>query len=498
MLHRPLPCENLMARVAAMARRAEPSSSVDVAAAARVAVGMPVPRHPPHRSRRAARPHRALALGRNAPALRRIRMPKVGGWKPRGGEWIPPLPGQALALTAPSYDATPVAESTVPANPEPAPVARDSRGPIVPDDNPCEPGPERRDGPGHTLAPSLRDLLALLAEPCGAGTAPPRHLASGGWATHGRQAEEGDGLRLPLSTPLAPCACPTPTLHAARLRRGQCTVAPGASLPQVAAQLLGGVFVLEADHAIVTVPHDKDIAPCVPAAPLRGPEVKDIGQGQVRQERTCAAPLGPPCRRLSPVPILQPARLAPLTAGTDDALVPNPGRDTLPHPCVVKRLVQAPHVGIESPGAGALCTPHRDRLQRVVRAAAWAGTVRKPEELWLVDGVAHRDRRPLDAGVCQPRLADGPLAPLSFGAGDPLDRGSVGRSPLAPVCHVPQRGVEPLAVGGPWLALQARGCLVLEAVRRLPPSVAGGDMLPQRGHPLPALLGCLPDPVQRL
>src|SRR5262249_34666751 len=35
MLHRPLPCENLMVRGAAMARRAEPSSSVDVAAAAR-------------------------------------------------------------------------------------------------------------------------------------------------------------------------------------------------------------------------------------------------------------------------------------------------------------------------------------------------------------------------------------------------------------------------------------------------------------------------------
>src|SRR5882724_10023502 len=39
MLHRPLPCENLMARaVAAMARRTEPSSRVDVAAAARPSV----------------------------------------------------------------------------------------------------------------------------------------------------------------------------------------------------------------------------------------------------------------------------------------------------------------------------------------------------------------------------------------------------------------------------------------------------------------------------
>jgi len=67
-----------------------------------VAVGMPVTRHPPHRSRRAALPHRAPASGRDAQALRRIRMQNVGFWKPLGGESIHPLPGHAMALTAPS------------------------------------------------------------------------------------------------------------------------------------------------------------------------------------------------------------------------------------------------------------------------------------------------------------------------------------------------------------------------------------------------------------
>src|SRR5262249_33363086 len=67
-----------------------------------VAVGMPVTRHPPHRSRRAALPHRAPASGRNAQALRRIRMHDVGFWEPLGGALIHPLPGHAMALTAPS------------------------------------------------------------------------------------------------------------------------------------------------------------------------------------------------------------------------------------------------------------------------------------------------------------------------------------------------------------------------------------------------------------
>src|SRR5262245_29862754 len=128
-----------------------------------VAVGMPVTRHPPHRSRRAALPHRALALGRNAQALRRLRMDHVGFWKPRGGEVIKPLLDQPMALPAPSSAATPVAESTCPANPAPAHGARDALVPLVSSDTTCEPGPELRDGPVHTLSQRLRALLEFLA-----------------------------------------------------------------------------------------------------------------------------------------------------------------------------------------------------------------------------------------------------------------------------------------------------------------------------------------------
>ena len=166
---------------------------------------------------------------------------------------------------------------------------------------------------------------------------------------------------------------------------------PVASLPQVAQQLRGVGFVLAADHASVTVPHDADVSPCVPAAPLGGPEITDLVQGQVRQAGTCAPPWRGPCLLLSPVPLLPPARLAPLTDVADDALVPPPVRDTLPPPCVVHRIVKAPPVGLASPVAVALFHADRDRLPRVVRAAAWAGPGRAPAQRWLVAGVAYLD-----------------------------------------------------------------------------------------------------------
>ena len=228
---------------------------------------------------------------------------------------------------------------------------------------------------------------------------------------------------------------------------------PVASLPQGTPKLLGVVCGLEADNALVTVPHAADVSPCVPAAPLSGPEVTDIVQGEVHQAWTCATPLRRPFRLLSPVPILPHARLEPLTEVADDALVPNPVRDKLHQPCVVHRIVKAPNVGIEYPVDVALFNPDRDRIQRVVRAAAWAGTVQEPATLLLVDGVEHLDCRPLDDGVFQRRLADGALAPISFRDGDALHRWGLIGSPLPAVCELPKVGCKWLPVGGPCLAI---------------------------------------------
>ncbi len=66
----------------------------------RVAVGMPVTRHPPHRSVLEALPHTAPTSGQDAEAFERIRMINAHWWKPRSGKSIHPFPSQVALLTA--------------------------------------------------------------------------------------------------------------------------------------------------------------------------------------------------------------------------------------------------------------------------------------------------------------------------------------------------------------------------------------------------------------
>ena len=348
----------------------------------------------------------------------------------------------------------------------------------------------------QTLSPGLLALLAFLAEPFGAGTAPPRTLASRGWAAPVRHAKDGDGRWWPRATSLAPFSGRAPTGAEAGLRGGQGAGAAVAALPPLAQQRLGRVSVLAADPASVTVAHDDALAPCMPAAPLGGPAVTDLVQGALGQHRTGRAPLGRPCLRLSPLPIFPHARFAPRAHGADDALVPKAVRDARHPPGLGKRLVppawrpRVPRGGCALPAPP--CPPPRG-----VRGAAWSGARRDAHPRLRVDGVAPRASRPLDAVVLQRRLAAGPRAPRGLGEGHPRDGGSRRRSPLAPVRQCPPGGGARRAVGGPCRALHARGGGGLEAVVGLPPAVAGVERMPQRRHPQRASLGGRPAPVAR-
>src|SRR5688500_9508794 len=58
--------------------------------------------------------------------------------------------------------------------------------------------------------------------------------------------------------------------------------------------------------------------------------------------------------------------------------------------------------------------PHRERIQRVMRAAPRATSVGKTEEIHLIDGIQDLDERGLDDFIFQYRDAYRSLPPIGF------------------------------------------------------------------------------------
>ena len=181
-----------------------------------------------------------------------------------------------MALAAPADGATPVAEYAFPKHPQHAHVTRDPVVPVMPYDDTLEPCPELLDGPVPAPSQGLFDRPEFAAHPCGDRRAPYRQHASRGLTAPVRNAEQGKRLRFPLASPLSSFRRQAATRDAARFIRVPCEIDRAESLPQVFPELLGLVFVLKADPEVVALAHDDDVSSCVSAAPLGGPQIKDV------------------------------------------------------------------------------------------------------------------------------------------------------------------------------------------------------------------------------
>jgi hypothetical protein len=184
-----------------------------------VAVGMPVTQHPPHRSRRAARPHRAPALGRTAQTLRGIRVADTRCGEPEVCEGVHPLPGQPVPLTPSAERPTPGASDRLATHRKQTAIARHPVITVVPKQHTSQPSSLLWDGPVHTLPQGGFDLLQFLAQPLGNRLPPHRKLALPRLTAYMREAEEVKSLRLALTTPLSPVGRIASTLDQSRLLR---------------------------------------------------------------------------------------------------------------------------------------------------------------------------------------------------------------------------------------------------------------------------------------
>jgi len=102
-----------------------------------------------------------------------------------------------------------------------------------------------------------------------------------------REAQEAERLRLPFSPPLSPLGRVASELNQARLVRMQLQRELAQALAQLLEEPLSVATVLESNDEVVGVSRDYNVATGSLFPPLLDPEVEDLVQVQVREQRRC-------------------------------------------------------------------------------------------------------------------------------------------------------------------------------------------------------------------
>ena len=164
---------------------------------------------------------------------------------------------------------------------------------------------------------------------------------------------------------------------------------------------MGIGLVLEPDHHVVGITHDDHVAGGVALSPAVHPQVEDVVQVDVGEQRRDHRSLPRPLVTDRHRPVLEHPRLQPFPDQADDARIADPVLNETDQPVVADRIEKRPDIGVQYPVHLAAADPDHQRIQRIVLAAPRPEPVREPEEIFLVDRVQHHGDRPLDDLVFQ-------------------------------------------------------------------------------------------------
>ena len=195
---------------------------------------------------------------------------------------------------------------------------------------------------------------------------------------------------------------------------------------------------LEPHHEVVGEAHDDHVAARVPPPPLVGPQVKDVVQVDVREQRRNRCPLRTSLLGRRPRPVLDDPRGQPFLDQPQDPLVRDPVLEELHQPSMVEAGEVVADIRVEHP-VHLLAARSRPRAHPTRHAAApRPEPVGETEEVRLVDGVQHLDHRPLEDLVLQRGDPERPQPPVRLRDVHPPRRPRPVRAPLNPSVEIPK------------------------------------------------------------
>ena len=136
-------------------------------------------------------------------------------------------------------------------------------------------------------------------------------------------------------------------------------------------------------------------------SPSLDPEVENIVEIDVRQQRTDTSALNRSYLTLNSPALFQHARLEPFLDQAHDAPVGYAVLDKLHQPSLIESVVKLPDVSVEHPVHFSRSDSYRQRVQRLMRAAPRPESVRESQEVLFEDRVQYLDGGALDNFVFQ-------------------------------------------------------------------------------------------------
>jgi hypothetical protein len=147
-----------------------------------------------------------------------------------------------------------------------------------------------RDGPVAALREQFVHLAQLGRHLLRDRLAPQREPSRSRLPADVRKADERERLRLSEAPPPAVPGGEPPELDQAGLLGVQFQAEPGEAFHQVRVEPLGVVTMLEAGNDVVGEAHDDHVTASLPVPPVPGPQVEDVMEVDVGEQRGSHAP----------------------------------------------------------------------------------------------------------------------------------------------------------------------------------------------------------------
>src|SRR6478752_5300106 len=256
-----------------------------------IAVGTALAGGPPHRSQRAELPHWAPASGSGGEGDARVGAHDAGRRQPCRSDPVVPVPSHSVTLAAAPKRLEPVSPDLVTEGRGRVDVAW--HGVVVQVTPHYTRQPASLFGNGPVSAPPKLNLqlLQLCRHPLFDGDAPEPETSVPGLPTQVGKAQKVERLRFPEPVLLPVLRRETAELDQTGLVRMQLQIELREPCMKLAQEPSRIIEVLEPDHEVVGEPGDDHVAPGVPIPPVPDPQVENVMEVHVSEQRTGRCPL---------------------------------------------------------------------------------------------------------------------------------------------------------------------------------------------------------------